>query len=469
MKEFTIDGIVRKCYPLTPAQKLHFFTVMTCGKPQVVNIGTGLYVQSDVDFNVLKDAIYLAYERHECMRIRFYQEEDKNVWQYIEPKETRDIELHDYRHWQEEDISNQLTNFTKIPFETFGSPLNRIIMIQMPDGYNGIYLNVHHMIMDSSSLVLLLRDILEIYCAKMYPEQVKFPEPMQSYIKCLEKDLKYPTSKTQEKDREYWDKVLNQSEPMYTDFAGEGRLLKARLDSNNPNKRSATIVSESNDAKISVYHLEENPSKEIMEFCKEHSIPLVCVLLMGLRTVLSIYNNNEKDVSIKTTVARRATLLEKKSGGTRIHFFPCRTIIEPEETFLDGLRQMQLVQNTIFRHANFDPIEHTIDRIKKLNMGHGESYESISLTYQPASMRDDNPSLPANYKTQWYSNGVSAQPLYLTVMHRANDNGLDFYFEHQHGVVSKEELDVLYYYICRVIFRGMENFDKPIKNMLQLV
>jgi hypothetical protein len=54
-------------------------------------------------------------------------------------------------------------------------------------------------------------------------------------------------------------------------------------------------------------------------------------------------------------------------------------------------------------------------------------------------------------------------------MHRPEDNGLDFYFEHQPSVVNKEELDVLYYYICRTIFRGMENYDKPLKNILELV
>jgi len=60
---------------------------------------------------------------------------------------------------------------------------------------------------------------------------------------------------------------------------------------------------------------------------------MASLLLMGLRTVLSKFNNNEKDVSVKTNVARRGTLLEKHSGGTRIHFFPLRTIMEPDMTF----------------------------------------------------------------------------------------------------------------------------------------
>jgi hypothetical protein len=470
MKEIEIDGVKRECYPLAPAQKMHFFTVMACGKPQVLNIGSGLYIQIDIDFDILKDAIFTAYQRHECSRLRFHQEDDKSLWQYVVPDVPQDIELHDYRHWNEEDIHKKLTEYTKIPFNMYDSQLNRIIMIQFPDGYNGLYINVQHMTMDSSSLFLFLKDIIEIYCAKRYPEQVEFPEEMSSYIECLKKDLQYPESKAFQRDKKYWEQVLQEPEPMYTDFAGMGRIIRARLDSGNPDKRSAQIVSTDCTAQISVYSLETEPSKQIIDFCREKNIPIVCMLLMGLRTVLSIFNNNEKDVSIKTTIARRGTLLERNSGGTRIHYFPCRTIIEPTETFADGIKKIQLAQNTIFRHANYDPVQLTMERSKAMKLARGESYESISLTYQPLSGQNGNgEELPAKYKTKWYSNGVAAQPIYLTVMHRPTDNGLDFYFEHQPSVVNKEELDVLYYYICRIMFRGMENYDKPLSNILELV
>jgi hypothetical protein len=470
MKLIEINGVNQECYPLAPAQKMHFYTVMACGKPQVLNIGSGLYIQIDIDFPVLKEAIYDAYQRHECSRLRFHQEEDKSLWQYVVQDVPSDIELHDYRHWAKEDIDKRLTEYTKIPFNMYDTQLNRIIMVQMPDGYNGIYINVQHMTMDSSSLFLFFRDIIEIYCAKKYPEQVKYPEAMKSYIECLKNDLKYPETKAFQRDSKYWQQVLNESEPMYTDFAGMGRIINARRESGNPDKRSAQIVSTDCTAQISVYSLEREPSKQIVDFCREKNIPVVCMLLMGLRTVLSIFNENEKDVSIKTTIARRGTLLERNSGGTRIHYFPCRTIIEPTETFADGIKKIQVAQNTIFRHANYDPVQLTMERSKAMKLARGESYESISLTYQPLSGQNDGDNeLPAKYKSQWYSNGVAAQPIYLTVMHRPEDNGLDFYFEHQPSVVNKEELDVLYYYICRTIFRGMENYDKPLKNILELV
>lgn len=197
---------------------------------------------------------------------------------------------------------------------------------------------------------------------------------------------------------------------------------------------------------------------------------MASLLLMGLRTVLSKFNNNEKDVSVKTNVARRGTLLEKHSGGTRIHFFPLRTIMEPDMTFLDGIKMIQTEQNRIFRHANYDPIAVTMMRSKHWKMRPGASYESISLTYQPLTLRQKDTELPnIAYKSLWYSNGVAAQPLYLTVMHRVEDNGLNFNFEYKKDVVTEQEMEYLYYYLCRVLFRGIENKNRTIGEILEMI
>ncbi len=59
MKEFTINGAAMKCYPLTAAQKLHYYTIRY-SPVQVLCIGTGLYVKLDVDFDLLKKAVYIS-------------------------------------------------------------------------------------------------------------------------------------------------------------------------------------------------------------------------------------------------------------------------------------------------------------------------------------------------------------------------------------------------------------------------
>ncbi|MBQ7875849.1 MAG: peptide synthetase [Clostridia bacterium] len=470
MKEFNINGAVLKCYPLTAAQRIHNYTIKYC-PPQVLCIGTGLYFQFDINFEVLKEAIREACMRMESMRIRFTQDEDGTVYQYIAPFEDRDFPLVDFSDWREEDAHREMEMWTHEPFERFNSPMNQIVMVKLPNGYNGVYLKVDHMIMDSSSLIAFDRDVLEIYSAKMFDTDM--PKDMASYIKQLEKDLAYEdNSPMLQKDEEFWLGEINRDEPIYTDFSGIHRLEDQRKASGNPNQRSAMVVSRNPEAGISTFHLEKEPSERLMNFCVENNITPVCLFMMGLRTVLSKFNNNEKDISVKSCIARRGTLLEKRSGGTRIHFFPLRTIIEPETTFIDAIRIIQNEQNRLFRHANYDPIAHTMNRGRLLKLTPGASYECMSLTYQPLTLKQQKGEIDVpdiNYKSMWYSNGVAGQPLYLTVMHRVEDNGLNFNFEYRYDAVTEHEMEYFYYYLCQVLFRGIENKDRTVGEILDII
>lgn len=452
-----------KLYPLTAAQKLHYFTVSYCPQKQVLNIGTSLTIEADVDFDVLKESIYESYDRCEFMRIRFCKDEKGEVKQYVVPKEERDIPFFEFGHWKYEDAENKMRKWTSVPFERFDSPMNKIVMISMPDGFKGVYLLVDHMTLDAQAIVLFLKDVVQVYCSKKHG--LEYPKPLESYISALEKDLKYVDSKAAQRDREYWTKFIESSEPMYTDITGEKTLEREREMKNNPNLRAAACGIQSCEADIAQFHLEPSPSDVLVKFCEKYNVPMATLLLMALRTYLQKVNDGEPDVSIQNTVSRRATLLEKLSGGTRVHFFPCRTIVNLDDTFLDGCKKIQEAQVSTFRHPNFDPIEFMATRSKYYKNEPGQTYEPISLTYQPLSMRSkDMPDI--RYKTNWYTNGVAAQNIYLTVMHRSLDNGLDFCFEYKKEKFKYEDLQKIYYFITRIIFEGVQNPDKTVGQII---
>ena len=85
--------------------------------------------------------------------------------------------------------------------------------------------------------------------------------------------------------------------------------------------RAATNTSSNVEANITTFHLEAEPSMQLLRFCEQNRVSMVCLLMMGLRTFLQKENDLD-DISITTTIARRATLTEKKCGGSRIHCFP---------------------------------------------------------------------------------------------------------------------------------------------------
>lgn len=458
-------------YPLTAAQKFHFFYQNFCPKKEVLNIGTSLTIEMELDMELLKKAIYQAYDRCEAMRLRFAQDKQGTWYQYVADKEERDIEYVDFSNGTMEEAEKTMTAWTAVPFKPQDSPMNRIVMIKTPDGYEGIYFLADHRTMDAQSLICFLRDVIELYCSQKY-EGVPAPKEMASYVEQLKKDLAYEMgSKAKERDEAYFQKLIDEMpEPIYNGIDGDGALKAEREKTGNPNARAAVNVSDSVDSALDIFHLEAEPTERLMKFCEQQHISLASLLLMGLRTYYQKMNGND-DVSINTAIARRATLKEKKSGGTRIHSFPFRTIITPDKTFLQGLFEIRDLQNEYFRHANYDPVAYFAYRGRKYPHPGGETYEPMSLTYQPMTLKDKrlDDLGGIKYKTKWYPNGATTQAMYLTVMHRPDDNGLDFNFEHQVKAVTREKLEYFYYYLCRILFRGIESPDMTIGDLMAQV
>lgn len=459
-----------KTYPLTAAQKYHFYYADYCPGKEILNVGSSLTIEFELNVDELRKAIYKAYERCESMRARLvYDEKEKQWYQYIVDKEEREIDFVDFTGKTMEEAEAEMTAWTRVPFGQ-DEPMNKIVIIKTPDGFQGMYIVGDHRFLDAQSLIGFMKDVIELYCNANF-ENVPYPADMRSYVEQIEKDFAYEAgSKASVRDREYFHKLFEAPEPIYNGIDGRKRLDDARRKLKNPNLRAAPTGSDSFAADIDIFHLEGEPTERLMKFCEEQHISLQCLLIMGIRTYLQKMNSCD-DVSMMVAYARRATLLEKKSGGTRIHSFPFRTIIPEDKTFLEGIHEIRDKQNEVFRYVNFDPVEcmHYKREVYQTPLGMG--YETVALTYQPATLREKGlvDLGDIRYKTKRYGNGYYADGLYLTVMHRPEDNGLDFSFEHQVKAYSRETLELFYYYMCKIMFKGIENPNLKIGAVIKLI
>ena len=172
-----------KVYPLTVAQKFHLYYLPFCPTAAVLNIGTSLTIEEDLDWDLLAKSINQAYARSEGMRIRFAKDKEGNWYQYVVNPEEKEIEFADFTDKTEE-AHAVMQQWTTVPFKMEDSPMTRVVMIKMPDGFNGIYFLGHHMVVDAQSLICFLKDIIELYCNEKY-EGVPYPKDMASYIEQL--------------------------------------------------------------------------------------------------------------------------------------------------------------------------------------------------------------------------------------------------------------------------------------------
>lgn len=457
-------------FPLTSAEKLHLLAVQEFSRPQVVNIGVCLTLKASLDFGLLKKCIQMEYERCDSLRLRFTEPgADGEVRQYIVPHEDRDISFVDFTGKSSEEISAAMYRWTEIPFSRWDSPMNEFIMVSLPDGYQGIYLRIDHMLTDSCGVIFMVNDIMELYCHYIF--NTPLPCPLISYRDAVDIDLKKDSDPVRSAKAEaFWTQQAELGEPIFTSITGPDKLNESRRRHNNPLLRAADRQMKDLSVGQSSFFLEPEPTRRLLDYCMINNTSMTNLLLMGLRTYLSKVNDGEPDISLRNYVSRRSSRTSRLSGGTRIHCFPCRTIIQPDTEFLDGVLTIQNLQNCVYRHVNYDSTRAVQAFSKTYSTPPGTTYESVALTYQPIPIRLQNDNLTGvPYESKWFTNGTAIQELYLTVMHNSSDLGLEFYFKYQTAQVSYHDVELLYYYLMRILFMGMENPEMSVGEIMEAV
>lgn len=455
-------------YPLATPQQFMLFMSMQYGENYPVNnIGSGYYWQGRMDFALMKKSIEEAVARCDTMRLRFMPDEQYKVLQYITEKSEMIIETLDYSDMTLEAAHKKLLEFSRTPVPMFFQEIHTIKLLKLAESYNGIFMKLNHLAMDAFSVKVFLRDIMEIYLHKL--KNTPYPKPMRPYIPALMGELAYLKSEQYTADKKYWEESLSKtSEPIFTDYMLHSRLKEQRRE--HPTRRFADIHTGSPAAKAKVFDLTEQETDTISRMCSENDLSLCATLSMGVRTALSVFNDNEEDVSFKMIVDRRGSLLEKKSGGIRINFFPMRSIVKPSSTFKEAVRSIMNVQNEIYSHCSLSFAEMLVERHKSMpaDAKPDSTYDSMGFSYQPLMVIPNVDEKTAkSAKGVWYNNGASMIPLYLTARHRANDGGLEFIFEYRLTPDPEHDLDVFFRTMRLALNLGAEDPEITVGELLK--
>ena len=457
----------KEWFPLTAAQMMIYRMTQEYCEPEVTCLGACMVLKASLDYKLLRTCIRMEYERFDCLRLRFSAPDEKGeVMQYIAPCEDMGILYVCMRELSMEEAISRMKSWTKIPFARVDAPMCEFRLVDLADGYQGVYLRIDHLLADSCCLITLANDVMELYGHLAFGAPM--PGACYSFYDAALRDLERARDPVRNAaDAEFWRKQREVGEPVYTDIRGPGRLMESRRRHGNPKLRAADCQREDcREGQVSFF-LEPEPAGWLAASCARYGVTMTNLLLMGLRTYLSRQNGGEKDISIRNYVSRRYSRLARRSGGSRAHCYPCRTIIEPETSFLNGVSIIQKLQNQIYRHVDSDSDKVLQAMRDDYHAPEHTIYESVALTCQPMPVSLKNENLRGiSCRTMWFSNGTAIQPVYLTVMPNPADSGLEFYVKYQAADYTCDDMEKLYYYLMKIIFMGMERPEMTVGEII---
>lgn len=464
-------GEVVTAYPLAKPQVFLLGVTLKYGHGTPVNyICGGYYWKGGMDFDVMKKSMHEAIQRNECMRVRFVKDEKYKILQYIVDDTDLGIETVDFSDMTLEEAHKKASEMVHQRHPMFEHDLHMIRLAKFPEGYNGFFYKTEHICMDAYSTKVFIQDVMDIYCH--YINGTPYPKPMRSYVKTIMNELAYDGSEQHKADHQYWHDSTAIKEPIFTDYMFENRLERERKI--HPGVRYCDIHSGTPDAgpyaSMQTFDYTAEETKKIMDTCEKNNITVSSMLALGVRTAVSIFNDKEKDVSIKYSVNRRGTLQQKKSGGMMMNYFPLRTIIEPEMTAKEATAEIEKVMEEIYAHSGLSFMEMLAARHESMPEGSldDSTYDAVGLSYHPL-MRVTAVSEEARKtaKTVWYNNGVSMLPFYITVRHRMSDEGFEFVSEYQIKPDPTYEVKVFNRVLHDVLMLCAENPDITVAELLE--
>lgn len=452
----------RKYYDLTSAQKILFYSQKFTIHKQVNNICTSVLMDSELDFDILKNAVRKAYERNDSFRIRIVKV-GREVKQYFAEHEEPSIEYLDFRGKTLEEMEKKLYKIAHKPISVFEKPMSKVYLMHSFDGKSGIYFAVSHLIMDFWAITIFFKDVLEIYEALSSGKDM--PKPLRPYEEVLISDLNYKNTDAYMKDRKFFEEVFGEKEPIFTHVNGSSVLEKYRLKKKKPDLRYAQVFSLRTKSENVMMPLPKELVEKMEAYCIDNKLSMQPTILLAFRSYLSKVNKGEKDITLYTIVARRGTLAEKNSGGSRAGFILFRTTFEEDDTFKKACEVIGEKQAAVYRHASIDSLE-VMDILKNsFNVPEIGTYISSAVSYQPVRLVPPN---GIKIETKWYGNGAIGNPLFLTVMDGDGTGAFKFHYEYQTHCITLETIQKLHSYMMKFLEAGIANGEITIGDLLKI-
>jgi hypothetical protein len=451
-------------YELTPSQELSMLNRHWTLHKSIVNIATSVTFDAPLERHLLAEAIRLCVLRWDAFAIRIVKE-GKTFRQYFGDRDCLYVEQREFSDPAAMKRFFARRAAARIPL--VGSPQAGFVVFTAPDGRTGIYSVICHLIMDSWAIARFYRDVIDVYWALSNREPL--PAPPYDHEPILLKELEYHHSARTQSDRTFWEQEIGVSQPLFTSLKGSGVLARYRRMIRNPRARQCWVQHLRTKADHVVLTVSPEDVARFQAFLNEAKLPSMQALFaLALRLYLAKVNDRTEDVTMGVNVARRATVAEKNSGGSRVQNLTLRTVMPESMTFIEALELLMDKQNQLFRHADFSSMEmlflpHRL--YADLGSRPGTGYCDALMTFQPTPMAVGH---GLHCSTDWHCNGAFSMLSYLTVMDDDASGGLRCYWERQVHHLPVSTIRACHSFMVAVMRAGTERPSITVGELMDL-
>ncbi|MBR3780865.1 MAG: hypothetical protein IKK63_06685 [Clostridia bacterium] len=453
-------------YELTPPQEMiQFMLKYSFFHKQVTQIPESIIVKKDIDFDLMEKAFNIEIERNDCLRLRFFKEKGRIKQYFLSEYRIENIPVLNFKSEQEH--IDYLTDDARKPVKMLKGETFRVKFFRTHDNRCGVYVNIHHLVMDNAAVFTFFADLFAVYDS--LKDGMAMPKPLGKYEDIIKKELAYAADPENFKQEEqaYREFMEKDGEPLYLGVEGPKFLEAERKKKKNPDIKAPSLFDPIHDkAELTKYSIPYEESQKIFKFMEDNGVSGECLVQLAMRLHVSKINNRHNDTYFIVLCPRRKTVSEKRAGGTLAAPLPQRIVLPENTTFREALEKMAEVQFWAFRHMDYPYLEYRALQQKMYNYPAAAGASTMMFSWFPLEAGSMN---KWEYEFEGYSLGRYIMVLYTFAMKDFHSGCLKLSCMHRTKFVSVEDINAFHKGTANALKLGVENPDMTLGEILDRI
>jgi hypothetical protein len=326
---------IPESYALSPAQ-VSIFIRHQLRRGTEYNIPRILFLEGDVDLKRITDIFSEIIRRHDSLRTSFTLYHGRYV-----QKVSRDVEFAIEYEEAEGPVINEeaLKKFIRF-FDLSKAPLFRAKLIKYGERNYAMMLDMHHIIADRQSIIVLMDEFKQLYGGEALPE-IKYQ--FYNYIQWQEAFMK---SEAWEKQESYW---LNQ-------YSAKLPQIHFRTDYRREEVKSFT-------ENTVLYQFSDHMNQKLTSFCSGRQVTLNMLMLSAYYILLYRWLG-EKDIVVGINSIGRNRAELSNMIGMLVNTLAIRNKIDGNKTFIQFLSDTRMVLLSAYENQEYT-YEILLEKLRK--------------------------------------------------------------------------------------------------------
>ena len=422
-------------FPLSRSQRNIWDLEQTFPGTSMNNISATIRIRGRIDISVLQTALNTVLAADDSLRARITLR-GKTPLQYHAPFSALNCPVLDFSLTNQEGIEHWETAVTREAVPLLDSPLCHFYLFRDGENSGGMLVKTHHIVSDGWSQLLLCNRIAQTYLSLLRGQAVPL-DACPDYRVHVEEEEAYLTSRTFQKDLDYWTRTLAEAGPPSTLKTVRGAVLS-------PVGRRRT------------FRLPEVLNHAIYSFCTRHRVAPFAVYYMALAIYLKRMGGPNR-FTIGVPIHNRTNYTARQTSGMFVSTLPFCNELDEDWTPEQFVRHLNEAWYGLLRHQRFP-----FSEIEALPRPHADRLFHIALSYQDSKIYESEDASVV-FSGRWHYGGYQAEHLCIHLTNLEDHRRYTVDYDYLTQLFSDREIEVFHEGLCHILEQALSATDRPIR------